>query len=103
MSIIVMKQALEALETSGDSYPALERKAIASLRQAITEAEKRGVSKTHEWVGLTEEDCNDLYCKYHDENGYAKIGYPDGWAYERAIESKLKAKNFRKERTHEHC
>ncbi len=37
--ISAAKQALEALETSGDSYPALERKAIKSLRQAIATEE----------------------------------------------------------------
>jgi len=46
-----------------------------------------------EWVGLTYEERNDLYEKYHDQNGLPKQGYPDGFDYERAIEAKLKQKN----------
>jgi len=46
-----------------------------------------------EWVGLTDEERNDLYEKYHDQHGLPKQGYPDGFDYERAIEAKLRSKN----------
>lgn len=49
MSIEAMKQALEALEAHAD-IGIKSDKAIAALRAAIAEAEKR------EWVGLTEKD-----------------------------------------------
>jgi hypothetical protein len=45
------------------------------------------------WVGLTNEERNDLYEKYHDQHGLPKQGYPDGFDYERAIEAKLRSKN----------
>jgi len=45
------------------------------------------------WVGLTDEERNDLYEKYHDQHGLPKQGYPDGFDYERAIEAKLRSKN----------
>jgi hypothetical protein len=45
------------------------------------------------WIGLTLDERNELYEKYHDQHGLPKQGYPDGFDYERAIEAKLKEKN----------
>ncbi len=82
MSIIAMKQALEALELvlETDTKPKHEiSKSITSLRQAIEQAEKR------EWVGLTEEEITAL-----KRNGERYISSQE---FARAIEAKLKEKN----------
>ncbi len=82
MSIIAMKQALEALELvlETDTKPKHEiSKSITSLRQAIEQAEKR------EWVGLTEEEITAL-----KRNGERYISSQE---LARAIEAKLKEKN----------
>ena len=88
MSIETMKQALEALERAAElltrvglCFKGID-KAITSLRQAITEAEKRGVSKTHEWVGLTDYEVLDLWRKHQDVR-----------TFYREIEAELKEKN----------
>ena len=79
MSVEAMKQALEALEKDSP----WREETIASLRQAIEQAEKR------EWVGLTQKELDDLWDVHHDAYGYQLSA--DG--YERAIEAKLKDKN----------
>jgi len=40
-----------------------------------------------EWVGLTNEEIEDIRLEYHYADGAVKVGY------ERAIEAKLKEKN----------
>jgi hypothetical protein len=43
-----------------------------------------------EWVGLTNEEIEDIRLEYHYADGAVKVGY------ERAIEAKLKEKNSEK-------
>jgi hypothetical protein len=93
MSIEAMRQALEVL----DSFEPLDQKlwmleenidvdkTIKALREAIAEAEKR------EWVGLTEDEIDDIWNKYCDEMGEASIN--DAQDIGKAIEAKLKEKN----------
>lgn len=73
--------------------PLIEQVLVKKLGQAMSYAAQELVNPKREWIGLTDEEREDLYCKYHDEAGYPKAGYPDGWNYERAIETKLKEKN----------
>jgi hypothetical protein len=44
-----------------------------------------------EWVGLTQQDWDDLYKEHHDRYGYARSAL--GLGYEEAIEAKIKEKN----------
>ena len=44
-----------------------------------------------EWIGLTQQDWDDLYKEHHDRYGYARSAV--GLGYEEAIEAKLKEKN----------
>ena len=93
MSIEAMRQALEVL----DSFEPLDQKlwmleenidvdkTIKALREAIAEAQKR------EWVGLTEDEIDDIWNKYCDEMGEASIN--DAQDIGKAIEAKLKEKN----------
>jgi hypothetical protein len=61
-----------------------------------TEEEKRAfafgwwkaMEKKKQWVGLTDEDIAELH------NKWAKGNLWDGWNYERAIEAKLREKNY---------
>jgi len=114
MTIEVMKQALEALESTHDVGCNKTDEAIASLRQAIEKAEKKepkkwvevecplcgemAVAHTHpvlttpqpqrEWVGLTDEEialvCSECAASAHNWNDIS---------FARAIEAKLKDKN----------
>jgi len=76
MSLEVMKQALEALEQVKPLYT--KQHAIAALRQAIEQAEKR------QWIDLTSDEIWEVY-KKHDSMQYM--------AFARAIEQSLKEKN----------
>jgi hypothetical protein len=109
--IDAMKQALEALENGkrvranegGTKYqPDLEDAAIATLRQAIEQAEKQKPVGIHcpsclhsfavvpvakrEWVGLTDEEIDYIW-------GISPGDWEDKFAFPRAIEAKLKEKN----------
>jgi hypothetical protein len=104
--IEAMKQALEALECYA---PKVGGAAITSLRQAIAEAEKQEPvaqcmvhgecfggkciyqQPNHEWVGLTENEIDEIWNKYCDEMGEASINDAEDIA--KAIEAKLKDKN----------
>lgn len=46
---------------------------------------------TIEWVGLTQQDWDDLYKDHHDRYGYSKSAL--GRGHEDAIEAKIKEKN----------
>ena len=83
MTIEVLKQALEAL--SDFDYDK-RMAAITALRQAIAEAEKR------EWVGLTPEEKEE--CRFQSLNGTGWSMDVDTDQFARAIEAKLKEKNF---------
>jgi hypothetical protein len=88
MSISAMKQALEALEGLWDDGfggvpESMHKDAIAALRQAIAEAEKR------EWVGLTDEEIYDYADKFLYQHG-SNYGIK---SFGKAIEAKLKEKN----------
>ncbi len=80
MSIEAMKQALEALVGYELVYGSDEkdREAITSLRQAISEAEKR------KWVGLTDDEMLMIYGQQHEGKKYS-LG--------RMVEQALKEKN----------
>jgi hypothetical protein len=87
MSILAMKQALEALEDAAsdlcsleDYSTAFQEETITALRQAIAEAEKR------EWAGLTDEEIANIAndCRWSDKYHLD---------FTRAIEAKLKEKN----------
>jgi len=114
MSIEAMKQALEALEHSHATEPMWKtpiKNAIASLRQAIAEAEKQEpvafrcgdaivhikppvYGNTHpqpkrEWVGLTDEEIAEL----HHEIKVRLMGTFKIEDIYRAVEAKLRSKN----------
>ena len=77
MSISAMTKALEAMESfSTGIFKGEFSSEIASLRQAIAEAEKR------EWVGLTHIEIGNLWAESQEVYSFAK-----------AIEAKLKEKN----------
>ena len=80
MSITAMKQALEALVGYELVYGSDEkdREAITSLRQAISEAEKR------KGVGLTDDEMLMIYGQQHEGKKYS-LG--------RMVEQALKEKN----------
>jgi hypothetical protein len=95
MSIEVMKQALEALETHA-AIGVRADKAITILQEAIEEAEKQqpdeltiaymtgffNGKKKREWVGLTDEEKHDCYLRI------------DVWSRcVEMVEAKLKEKN----------
>ena len=102
MSIEAMKQALEALEHIADELfspfndPPI-RDAILALRTAIEQAEKQEPAFEcprcghccRQFVGLTDEEIDQLYETHHNEYGYPFTVS----GYERAIEAKLKEKN----------
>lgn len=46
-----------------------------------------------QWVGLTDEELCHLFEEYHDCYGQPINANDNGWAYERAIEVKLRSKN----------
>jgi len=80
MTIEAMKQALEALVSYELVFGSDEkdREAITSLRQAISEAEKR------KWVGLTDDEMLMIYGQQHEGKKYS-LG--------RMVEQALKEKN----------
>ena len=47
--------------------------------------------KQREWVGLTDEEIDAIYWQHENHCGEYKVSI---WPYERAIEAKLKEKNF---------
>jgi hypothetical protein len=49
-----------------------------------------------EWVGLTNDEIDDIWAKFNDGRGY--IIDETLWGYERAIEAKLKEKNSTSEK-----
>jgi hypothetical protein len=94
MSIEAMKQALKALEQVKPLYD--RHHAITALRQAIAEAEKQepvecmcGICKLgkREWAGLTDEEIVTISIDCAFDN------LTDIY-FARAIEAKLKEKNF---------
>ena len=104
MSIAAMKQAVEAMKfelaismedfdefvTAADKL----REAIASLEKAIAEAEKRDdtPAKAVEWVGLTDEEIEELANPLLRNVGNATVLASYEY-FARAIEAKLKEKN----------
>ena len=85
MSIEAMKQALEALEDMHIVELQIEdlqswNKAVKSLRQAIAEAEKQEPKR--EWVGLTDEEANELWESTDSD-----------WELMKRTEAKLKERN----------
>ena len=88
----LMKQALEALEqinelSKGENAIALPGEidgAMEALHAALNAPEP-------EWVGLTEDEVDDIWNRYCDEMGEASINDAEDIA--RAIEAKLKEKN----------
>ena len=86
-------EALDALCINDYSGYELGKRDAHLVDNALTAIKKALAQPEREWVGLTYEERNDLYEKYHDQNGLPKQGYPDGFDYERAIEAKLKQKN----------
>jgi hypothetical protein len=71
-----------------------ERGFIDGMQEQMRRSVDRAVNAmVRDWVGLTLDERNELYEKYHDQHGLPKQGYPDGFDYERAIETKLKEKN----------
>ena len=112
MSIEAMKQALEALEHANAGDPRWKgsiKMAKENLRQAIEQAVKekadfedfvakvQAVEKeaceiiNREWVGLTDEDIDDIWDLHCDEVGDAR--QEDAMNIANAIEAKLKEKN----------
>ena len=95
MSIEAMKQALEAfeyimLERNLDSATTIARNARYGLRQAIATEESSATQKQkREWVGLTDEERNQLW------RDVVKWGDPshDDVDLMKALEAKLKEKN----------
>lgn len=57
--------------------------------EAVQEAEQKPTKR--EWVGLTEDEVDDIWNKYCDEMGEASINDAEDIA--KAIEAKLKEKN----------
>jgi hypothetical protein len=82
-----MQLALEALEkviTAFGPGLTLQQRAITALRQAL-ETER-------EWVGLTDEEIQDLgYLSQKIDEGNAE--WFDRWGFARAVEAKLKERN----------
>jgi hypothetical protein len=70
-----------------------EQEPVIDKSAAIRIATALGWEPKREWVGLTNDECSDLYEAHHDKYGLPKQGSPDGLDYERAIEAKLKEKN----------
>jgi FAD/FMN-containing dehydrogenase len=60
--------------------------AVNMSQERVDETEKR----EHEWVGLTDEEMNELWVEYHGDSCIADGRIPE---YEKAIEAKLKEKN----------
>jgi hypothetical protein len=96
MSISAMKQALVALDSDN---PDIQLRAAISLRQAIEQAEKQEPAFEcprcghccKEWVGLTDEDIEEIDTEpYWDSVIIDKEGIGD---LARQIEAKLKEKN----------
>jgi len=77
MSITAMKQALEALEYPGPSWPDGRERAAQALRTAIAEAEKSNIKQVihlydeppaaqRQWVGFTDEEINEYDYEHRD-------------------------------------
>jgi len=105
MSREAMQMALEALEDANDvarmefSDEDYYSEAINALRQALVDADDTSqervdekAKREHEWVGLTDEEIQDLsYLSQKIDEGNA--AWFDRWGFARAIEAKLKEKN----------
>ena len=92
MSREAMQMALEALESDPTSLAWLisKKQAITTLRQALVDADDKSqervdekVEREHEWVGLTDEEVNELVARF---KRYAYVLL-------REVEAKLKEKN----------
>jgi hypothetical protein len=60
------------------------------LLTKVCAAEGHAIQKQHEWVGLTNDEIDDIWAKFNDGYGIIEETL---WGYERAIEAKLKEKN----------
>jgi hypothetical protein len=87
-----LKLALEALTYSGlkpEGTCDVDKAAIAAIKEALAQPAQRP------WVGLTEEEIDDIFWQHESRTEHQVPIYP----YERAIEAKLKAVNgFLKEK-----
>ena len=99
--------------TEPENYPPCNcgfEKALTALDQAIAKAEQEepvawltgcpecGMDGgcncgNSTWQGLTDKELDDLWLTHHDYLGQPKTSGQNGWAFERAIEAKLKEKN----------
>ena len=98
MSIEAMKQALEALEYPGPSWPEARHKAAVALRERLAQPLRthwEGCDEVHpecrkprrEWVGLTDEEVKALPQWFPSHETAAVLPLI------RAIEAKLREKN----------
>jgi hypothetical protein len=103
MSREAMQLALEALEkviTAFGSGLTLQQNAITALRQALVDADDTSqkrvdekVEREHEWVGLTDEEIQDLgYTSQKIDKGNSP--WFDRLGFAKAIEQVLKDKNI---------
>jgi hypothetical protein len=74
-----LKLAQRALSNK-KATPEVIYAALTAIEAALTQ---------REWIGLTQQDWQDLYVKHHDQHGYGLSSN----GYEEAIEAKLKEKN----------
>jgi hypothetical protein len=60
------------------------------LLTKVCAAEGHAIQKQREWVGLTNDEIDDIWAKFNDGYGIIEETL---WGYERALEAKLKEKN----------
>jgi hypothetical protein len=114
-----LKLALEALQWNwgGEPLPTLELQAINAIKEALAQSDdltiaymaglydgKNKYAPQREWVGLTDEEKSDLWCKSTGQNCVNEDTHPSaqimnlvirqqGFNFAKAIEAKLKEKN----------
>jgi len=63
---------------------------VRNIARIIEVADRQEAKLNREWVGLSDGEIETIYCQHHDTYGEPVSG---NFAYERAIETKLKEKN----------
>ena len=78
-----------------DDYGGYDILGLYEQREDDRRAQRAKLLTPHRtWVGLTYSEWSDLYEAHHDKYNLPVQGSPDGMDYERAIEAKLREKNF---------
>jgi len=83
-------QAVKTYSGGKTNYTQPEARTGDCLLTNVCAAEGHAIQKQREWIGLTNDEIDDIWAEFNDGYGIIEDTL---WGYERAIEAKIREKN----------